>query len=86
MSRQTSGIIINDDTFINSSHVVKMEKTKVSDGECVINIYLSVATSASPVKLTFDNEHVCNEAFKKIIMEMYGFNYAHVDFKTKETK
>ena len=26
--RQTSGIIINDDIFINSSHVVKIEKTK----------------------------------------------------------
>lgn len=77
--RKTSGIIINDDTFINSSHVVKMEKTKVSDGEHVIYIYLSVATSASPIKLTFDSEHVCNESFKKIIMEMYSTNYAIVN-------
>ena len=83
MSRQTSGIIINDDTFINSSHVVKMEKTKVSDGEYVIIIYLSVATSASPVKLTFDSEQVCNESFKKIIQEMYSYNYAIVNVNTK---
>ena len=83
MSRETSGIIINGDTFINSNHVVKMEKTKVSDGEYVINIYLSVATSASPVKLTFDSEQVCNESFKKIIQEMYGYNYAIVNVNTK---
>ena len=77
--RKTSGIIINDDIFINANHVVKMEKSKVSDGEHVINIYLSVATSASPIKLTFDSEHVCNESFKKIIMEMYSTNYAIVN-------
>ena len=86
MSNQTSGIIINNDTFINSSHVVKMEKTKVSDGEYVIIIYLSVATSASPVKLTFDSEHVCNESFKKIIQDMYNYTYAIVNVNTKETK
>ena len=83
MSRETSGTIINGDIFINSSHVVKMEKTKVSDGEYVINIYLSVATSASPVKLTFDSEQVCNESFKKIIQEMYSYNYAIVNVNTK---
>lgn len=83
MSRKTSGIIINDDIFINANHVVKMEKSKVSDGEHVINIYLSVATSASPIKLTFDSEQECNESFKKIIMEMYSYNYAIVNVNTK---
>jgi hypothetical protein len=81
--RKTSGIIINDDTFINSSHVVKMEKSKVSNGEHVINIYLSVDTSASPIKLTFESEQECNESFKKIILEMYSYNYAIVNVNTK---
>ena len=84
--RKTSGIIINDDIFINANHVVKMEKSKVSDGEHVIIIYLSVATSASPIKLTFGSEQECNESFKKIIMEMYSYNYAIVNINTKETK
>ena len=81
MSRQTSGIIINDDIFINSIHVVKIEKTKVSDKEYVINIYLSVSTSAYPIKLTFDNSDDCNTIFNKIIIEMYGYNYSFVKFK-----
>jgi hypothetical protein len=80
MSRQTSGIIINDDIFINSNHVVKMDKSKSSDEEYVINIYLSVATSASPIKLTFNNENDRNVIFNKIVMELYGHDYAHVDF------
>ena len=83
MSRETSGTIINGDIFINSSHVVKMEKTKVSDGEYVINIYLSVATSASPVKLTFDNEYVCNESFDEIIHKMYDFTCPYVNVNNK---
>ena len=83
MSRKTSGIIINDDIFINANHVVKMEKSKISDGEHVINIYLSVPTSASPIKLTFDSEQECNESFKKIILEMYSYNYAIVNVNTK---
>ena len=81
MSRQTSGIIINDDIFINANHVVKMDKSKSSDGEeYVINIYLSIATSASPIKLTFNNENDRNVIFNKIVMELYGHDYAHVDF------
>ena len=78
--RKTSGIIINDDIFINANHVVKMEKSKVSNGEHVINIYLSVATSASPIKLTFNSENDRNVIFNKIVMELYGHDYAHVDF------
>lgn len=81
--RKTSGIIINNDIFINSEHVVKMEKSKKAEKEYVITIHLSESamSSAMPVSYTFDNESACNEAFKKIIMEMYGFNYALVDFK-----
>lgn len=80
MSRQTSGIIINNDIFINSNHVVKMDKSNSSDGEYVINIYLSIVSSASPIKLTFDSENDRNVIFYKIIMELYGHNYAYVDF------
>lgn len=95
--RKTSGIIINNDIFINSEHVVKMEKRKKADSEYTITIHLSESSMSSvmPVVLTFVDdtdkngkiitpaESKCNEAFKKIIMEMYGFNYALVDFKTK---
>lgn len=90
--RETSGIIINNDIFINSEHVVKMEKSKKvgNDGKeyYVLTIHLSESEMSNtvPVSYTFDNESECDVAFNKIIMEMYGFNYAVVDFKTKETK
>lgn len=91
--RHTSGIIINDDIFINSSHVVKIEKTKKADSEYTITIHLSESSMSSvmPVVLTFVDdkdkngktithaESKCNEAFKKIIMEMYSTNYAIVN-------
>ena len=77
--RQTSGIIINGDIFINSSHVAKIDKTKVSDGEYEIKIYLDV--NESPIKFTFNNDNDCDNIFNKIIMEMYGLNYAIVNFK-----
>ena len=90
--RKTSGIIINNDIFINSEHVVKMEKYKNvgSDGKeyYVLTIHLSESemSSTMPVSYTFDSDSECDVAFNKIIMEMYGLNYAAVDFKTKETK
>lgn len=90
--RKTSGIIINNDIFINSEHVVKMEKSKNvgSDGKeyYVLTIHLSESemSSTMPVSYTFDSDSECDVAFNKIIMEMYGLNYAAVDFKTKETK
>ena len=74
--RHTSGIIINDDIFINSSHVVKIEKTKKADSEYTINIHL--LTIATPMVISFDNESKCNEVFKRIIQEMYGFDYSIV--------
>ena len=79
--RETSGIIINDDIFINSNHVVKIEKSKKAEGEYVITIYLSESSmsNVTPVLLTFDSENKCAEAFKKIIQEMYGFEYAIVN-------
>jgi hypothetical protein len=91
--RHTSGIIINDDIFINSSHVVKIEKTKKADSEYTITIHLSESSMSSvmPVVLTFVDdkdkngkiiapaESKCNEAFKKIIIEMYSTNYAIVN-------
>ena len=79
--RHTSGIIINDDIFINSSHVVKIEKTKKADSEYTITIHLSESSMSSvmPVVLTFDSESKCSEAFKNIIMEMYSTNYAIIN-------
>ena len=99
--RQTSGIILNDDIFINSSHVIKIEKIESidsnsygeNDNECGIMICLS--ERATPVLLTFEDdvdkkgkiiataESKRNNAFNKIIMEMYGNNYAILNFDTK---
>ena len=79
--RHTSGIIINDDVFINSSHVVKIDKVQKAEKEYVITIHLSASAMSStmPVVLTFDSESKCDEAFKKIILEMYSTNYAIVN-------
>lgn len=91
--REVSGIIINDDIFINSSHVVKIVKEEKEDGKYTITIHLSESSMASvmPVVLTFVDdkdkngkiiahaESKCSEAFKKIIQEMYGFEYAIVN-------
>ena len=82
--REVSGIIINDDIFINSSHVVKIVKEKNGD-EYIITIHLSESamSSAMPVVLTFDSEIECAAAYKKIINDMYGFNYAITNLNTK---
>lgn len=95
--RQTSGVILNNDTFINSSHVVKMVKTQTqvlstdssdSDSEPDIvaikyGITIYLTEGASPVNITFNNESDCDVIFNKIIMEMYGHNYAILNFDTK---
>lgn len=75
--RQTSGIIINDDIFINSSNVVKIEK-RAESSTYTINIYMT--NSESPIVISFDNENDRNVIFNKIVMELYGNNYAHVNF------
>ena len=75
--RQTSGIIINDDIFINSSNVVKIEK-RAESSTYTINIYMT--NSESPIVISFDNENDRNVIFNKIVMELYGNNYTHVNF------
>lgn len=64
--RQTSGIIINNNIFLNSSHVVKIEKI----GTDKIEIYLS--NVALPVNLEFNSESDSNVIFYNLVMEMYG--------------
>ena len=124
--RETSGIIINNEIFINSSNVVKIDKSKreeyrievymtnketpislsfetesdrdviyndiftntntsnivkvdkVKIKEYTINIYMT--NSESPIVISFDNENDRNVIFNKIIMELYGHNYAYVNF------
>lgn len=75
--RQTSGIIINDDIFINSSNVAKIEKREESS-TYTINIYMT--NSESPIVISFDLENDRDIIFNKIVMELYGNNYAHVKF------
>jgi len=77
--RETSGIIINNDIFINSSHVVKIDKI----GTDKIEIYMS--NVELPVNLEFNSESERNVTFYKLVMEMYGNNYAYLDFEVKKT-
>ena len=76
--RQTSGIVINNDIFINSSHVVKMEKIDID------KIKIDLSYGALPVDLEFKTEGDRNVIFNKLVMEMYGNNYAHLDFEDKK--
>ena len=76
--RETSGIIINNDIFINSRHVVKIEK----NGEDKIEIYLS--NVALPINLEFNSESERDVIFNKLVMEMYGHNYAYINFEVKK--
>ena len=76
--RQTSGVILNSDTFINSSHVVKIEKIDTD------KIKIDLSYGALPVDLEFKSESERNVIFNKLVMEMYGNNYAHLDFEVKK--
>ena len=76
--RQTSGVILNSDTFINSSHVVKIEKIDTD------KIKIDLSYDALPVDLEFKSESDRNVIFNKLVMEMYGNNYAHLDFEVKK--
>ena len=76
--RQTSGIVINNDIFINSNHVVKMEKIGTD------KIEIDLSYGALPVNLEFKNEGDRNVIFNKLVMEMYGNNYAYLNFEPKQ--
>ena len=76
--RQTSGVILNNDIFINSSHVVKIEKIDTD------KIKIDLLYGAQPVDLEFKSESDRNVIFNKLVMEMYGNNYAHLDFEVKK--
>ena len=80
--RQTSGIIINDEIFINSSHVVKIDQTTTSTNKYALNIYLT--NIETPISFEFDTENECYTNMKKIVMELYGFNFAYVNFENNE--
>ena len=76
--RQTSGIVINNDIFINSSHVVKIEKIDTD------KIKINLSYGALPVDLEFENESERNVIFNKLVMEMYGSNFAYINFEPKQ--
>ena len=79
--KETSGIIINDEIFINSSQVVKIDKGVKNSEESIaytINIYMT--NNVLPIILNLDNENDRDVIFNKIVMELYGHNYACVDF------
>ena len=69
---------MNNDIFINSSHVVKIEKVDID------KIKIDMSYGAQPVDLEFKNESERNVIFNKLVMEMYGNNYAHLDFEVKK--
>lgn len=79
--RQTSGIIINNEIFINASHVVKIDKSKIEETTYTIEIYMT--NEDAPISLHFEKERERDVIFNKIVMELYGNNYAIVDFKVK---
>lgn len=74
--RQTSGVILNNDIFINSSHVVKIEKIDTD------KIKIDLSYGATPLSLEFKSENDRDVIFNKLVMEMYGNNYAHLNFET----
>lgn len=79
--KETSGIIINDEIFINSSQVVKIDKGVKNSEENIaytINIYMT--NNVLPIILNLDNKNDRDVIFNKIVMELYGHNYAYVDF------
>ena len=79
--RQTSGIIINNDIFINSSHVVKMEKNQVvNDSDTYYTIEIYMLGIESPIDLSFEKENDRDVIFNKIVMELYGHNYTYLNF------
>ena len=79
--RQTSGIIINNDIFINSSHVVKMEKNQVVNGsDTYYTIEIYMLGVESPIDLSFDQKNDRDVIFNKIVMELYGHNYTYLNF------
>ena len=79
--RQTSGIIINNDIFINSSHVVKILKRHNGNLEHIIDIYTTNETK--PISLYFKSADDCCVIFNRIIMELYGHNYAVLNYEEK---
>lgn len=76
--RQTSGVILNNDIFINSSHVVKIEKIDAD------KIEIDLSYGVLPVNLEFESEGDRNVIFNKLVMEMYGNNYAYLNFEVKK--
>ena len=84
--RQTSGIIINNDIFINSSHVVKMEKNIVKPETNSVTTVVKYTVEIYmlgydlPIILNFDKENDRDVIFNKIVMELYGHNYTYLNF------
>ena len=76
--RQTSGIVINNDIFINSRHVVKIKKIDTD------KIKIDLSYGALPVDLEFKNESERNTIFNRIIKEMYSYNFAYINFEPKQ--
>lgn len=76
--RKTSGIVINDDIFINSSHVVKIDKIGTD------KIKIDLSYGALPLDLEFKSESDRNNIFNQIIKEMYSYNFAYINFEPKQ--
>ena len=81
--RETSGVILNDEIFINSSNVTKILKKQITILDYSIEIYTLSDGDKSPIILFFKNENDRDVIFDKIIMELYGLNYARLEFETK---
>jgi hypothetical protein len=81
--RETSGVILNDEIFINSSNITKILKKQITALDYSIEIYTLCDNDKSPIILFFKNENDRDVIFDKIIMELYGLNYSRLEFETK---
>ena len=81
-----SGVILNNDIFINTSHVVKMEKNIVKPETNSVTTVVKYTVEIYmlgydlPIILNFDKENDRDVIFNKIVMELYGHNYTYLNF------
>lgn len=73
--RETSGIIINDDIFINSSNVVKIDKSKRE--EYRIEVYTT--NKDTPISLSFETESDRDVIYNDIFTNINTSNIVKVD-------
>ena len=79
--KKTSGIIINDEIFLNPEHIVKIRKSDLREN---VGYWVEIfSTNNNQTTLTYSNREERDNAFKKIISELYGYDCCII-FENKE--